>query len=353
MYTLTPSLAIGRPAAALSPMSVFKTLARARAHAAAPLLALAAAALVPGAATAQAYPSKPVTLVVGFPPGGALDSIGRALADEMGKALGQKVLVDNKPGAGGALAVSAVLNAPSDGHTLLLAAINLATSPALLGVKYDPKTALSMVSQITSVPVFMLASGKSKFSSPADVVRASMATPGGLKIGSGGSGTSGHLALELFARSVGMPVLHIPYKGGSAANMDLISGEVDVIFDLGSAALKGFLDSGAIKPLAVMQDSRSQALPSARSAKELGLPAETFIRSWQGVAVKANTPPAVVARLHQAVVAAAQTPAFKRRATQLAADVVTSASPADFQAFHNAELDRWTRLIKTAGIKAQ
>jgi tripartite-type tricarboxylate transporter receptor subunit TctC len=317
-------------------------------------LVLAVAAITAACpALAQSWPDKTVTLVVGFPPGGALDTIARTLGDEMGKTLGQKVIVDNKPGAGGSLAVTSVLNAPADGHTLLMAAINLATAPALSGVRYDPKADLTMVSQISSVPVFMLTSGKSKLATPADVLAASRATDGGVKIGSGGIGTSGHLAIELLTRSQKIPALHVPYKGGAQANMALIGGEVDVIFDLGSGSLKSFLDAGSIKPLAVMQDTRSAALPQVKTAKELGLPADTYIRSWQGIAVKSGTPGPVIDKLHKAVLAAADTPAFRARAWQLASDVVTSKTPEDFQRFHDAELERWTALIKAAGIKPQ
>ncbi len=317
------------------------------------LLLTATALTLAGPAAAQSWPGKTITLVVGFPPGGALDTIARALADEMGKTLGQKIIVDNKPGAGGSLAVTAVLNAPPDGYTLLMAAINLATAPALTGVRYNPKTDLTMVSQISSVPVFMLTAGKGKLNSPADVLAASKATEGGLKIGSGGIGTSGHLAIELLTRSQKIPALHVPYKGGAAANMAVISEEVDVIFDLGSGSLKSFLDAGTIKPLAVMQDTRSAALPNVKTAKELGLPADTYIRSWQGIAVKSGTPQPVIDKLHKAVLAAADTPAFRARAWQLASDVVTSKTPEDFQRFHDVELDRWTALIKAAGIKPQ
>jgi tripartite-type tricarboxylate transporter receptor subunit TctC len=317
------------------------------------LMAAAAMLSLAWTGTAHAWPDKPITLVVGFPPGGGLDTIGRALADELTKTLGQKVIVDNKPGAGGNLGVTTVLNAPNDGHTLLLAAINLSTAPALSGVKYDPKTALTMVSQITSVPVFMLTSGKGRLNTPADVIKGSKATDGGLKMGSGGIGTSTHLAIELFTRSQKLPVLHVPYKGGAAANMAVISGEVDIIFDLGSGSLKSFLDAGSIKPLAVMQGERSNALPDVKSAKELGLPPDTYIRSWQGVAVKGGTSPDIVNRLHKAVVAATESTAFKARAWQLASDVVSSKTPADFQKFHDAELERWTTLIKAAGIKPQ
>jgi len=321
------------------------------------LLAACAIAITTGLpaapAAAQTYPDKTITLIVGFPPGGALDTIGRALADEMGKTLGQKVIVDNKPGAGGALAVNALLAAPADGYTLLMAAINLATTPAMSGVRYNPRTDLMMVSQISSVPVLMLASGKGTLKSPAELLALARATQGGAKVGTGGIGTSGQLALELLSRSQKVPLLHVPYKGGAAASMGLIAGEIDITFDLGSGSLKSFLDAGTIRALAVMQDARSPALPNVKSAKELGLPADTYIRSWQGVAVKGGTPQAVVDRLHKAAVAAAETTAFKARAWQLASDVVTSKTPADFQRFHDAELDRWTQVIKDAGIKPQ
>jgi len=312
------------------------------------------AAVLPAApAAAQAYPQKTITLVIGFPPGGALDTIGRALADEMSKSLGQRIIVDNKPGAGGALAVNTVLGAPADGYTLLMAAINLATTPAMSGVRYNPRSDLMMVSQISSVPVLMLASGKGPLKSPAELVALAKATPGGAKVGTGGIGTSGQLALELLSRSQKVPFLHVPYKGGAQASMGLIAGEIDITFDLGSGSLKSFLEAGTIRALAVMQEARSPALPTVKSAKELGLPANTYIRSWQGIAVKGGTPKAVVDRLHKAVVAAAETTAFKARAWQLASDVVTSESPAEFQRFHDAELDRWTQVIKDAGIKPQ
>jgi len=312
------------------------------------------AAVLPAApAAAQAYPEKTITLVIGFPPGGALDTIGRALADEMSKSLGQRIIVDNKPGAGGALAVNTVLGAPADGYTLLMAAINLATTPAMSGVRYNPRSDLMMVSQISSVPVLMLASGKGPLKSPAELVALAKATPGGAKVGTGGIGTSGQLALELLSRSQKVPFLHVPYKGGAQASMGLIAGEIDITFDLGSGSLKSFLEAGTIRALAVMQEARSPALPTVKSAKELGLPADTYIRSWQGIAVKGGTPKAVVDRLHKAVVAAAETTAFKARAWQLASDVVTSESPAEFQRFHDAELDRWTQVIKDAGIKPQ
>ncbi|MBC8056691.1 MAG: tripartite tricarboxylate transporter substrate binding protein [Rhizobiales bacterium] len=316
-------------------------------------LALVLVCATLAAGSAQAFPDKPLTLVVGFSAGGAADTVARALAEEMSKSLGQRVIVDNKAGASGNLATMAVLNAPADGHTLLFAAIHLATNPSLIGTSYQPLTDLQMVSQVTSVPVLMLASTKSPLNSPADVIAASKKQEGGLKVGSGGIGTSSHLGAELFARSQGIPFLHVPYKGGPPANQALLGGEIDLMFDLMSGALKGFVDAGRVRPLAVMQENRIEALPDVKSAKEWGLPASTQLRSWQGIAVKAGTPAPVLAQLHTAVVAAANTTTVRARIAQLGSELVTSKSPAEFQQHYAAELQRWTALVKAANIKAE
>lgn len=305
-------------------------------------------------AQAQGYPSRPITLVVGFAPGGAADAVARQLAEEMSKQLGQRVNVDNKSGAGGNIATQAVLAAPADGLTLAFAAVHLATNPWLGGVRYKPQVDLTMVSQVTSVPVVMLVNGSSAYQQPVDVVRATMKIPGGLKAGSGGVGSSSHLAMEMFSRSQHVPFLHVPFRGGAPANQALLANEVDLMFDLLSGGLKQMVDSGRLRALAVMQDKRIAALPSVKSAAELGLSPEVFIRSWQGIAVKTGTPKEVVARLHKAVVAAAGSPAFaKRIGEQLGYTVVTSQTPEDFQKFYLAELGRWGTLIKTANIKPE
>lgn len=303
-------------------------------------------------AWAQKFPERPITLVVGFAPGGAADTVARALAEEMTKVLGQPVVVDNKAGASGNIATHTVLSKEADGYSLLFAAINLATNPWLGQVKYDPLKDLSFVSQITSVPVVMLASNASGFKEPADVDKAARSTAGGLTAGSGGVGTSSHLALELYKRAKDLPVVHVAYKGGAPANVDLMAGQVSIMFDLMSGSLKSLVESGKVQPLAVMQPERVKSLPNVKSAAELGLPASTHIRSWQGIAVRSGTPPAVVARLHEAVVKAASSPAFKARAEGLGSDVVTS-SPAEFQSYYVTELNRWQALIKAANIKVE
>ena len=302
---------------------------------------------------AQAFPEKPLTLLVGFAPGGAADSVARSLALELSRELGQQVVVDNRSGASGNIATQALLRAPADGHTLLFAAIHFATNPGIGGVPYDPLKDLTMVSQITSVPVVMLANAEGPLKQPADVVGASNKKPGGLRVGSGGIATSSHLAAELFARSQNVPFLHVPYRGGAPANQALMAGDIDLMFDLMSGTLKGMVDGARVRAITVMQEKRVPALPEVKSAEELGLPATTFIRSWQGIAVRSGTSPATVAKLHHAVLAAAATPAFKAAIDQLGSTVVTSATPDDFQKYYLAELARWGALIKAANIKAE
>ncbi|MBC7994434.1 MAG: tripartite tricarboxylate transporter substrate binding protein [Rhizobacter sp.] len=307
-----------------------------------------------GVTAAHAAPliDKPVTLVVGFAPGGAADTVARALADELGKRIEQRVVVENKSGAGGNLATQFVATGPTDGSVLLFAAINLATNPALMPLKYDPKADLQMVSQITSVPVVMLAPATGSIGSAADALREAKKV-GGLKIGSGGNGTSSHLAAELFARSQGATFVHVPYRGGAPANQALMAGDIELMFDLMSGTLKSMVDGQRIRPLAVMQETRLAALPDVPSAKEIKLSPSTYIRSWQGIAVRSGTPKPIVDALHAAVVAAASTPAFKARVDLLGSEVTTSPSPAAFQQLYRSELDRWADVIKAANIKVE
>lgn len=319
-------------------------------------IASIASTLAFGASTAvhaDKFPDKPITLYVGFAAGGSADTVARALADEMSKSLGQRVVIDNRSGASGNIATQLVLGKEADGYSLLFAAIHLATNPALAGVKYDPTKDLTMVSQITSVPVVMLASNASGIKSPDEVDAAAKRTPGGLRVGSGGVGTSSHLAMELYKRARGTSMIHVPYRGGAPANADLMGGQIDMMFDLMSGSLRGTVDAGKIRPLAVMQKDRIPGLPNVKSAGEMGLPSSTFIRSWQGIAVRAGTPSPIVARLHEAVVAATASEGFKQRAEQLGSEVVSSKTPKDFEALYAAELTRWSALIKAADIKAE
>lgn len=316
--------------------------------------AAAVAVLVglPCAAQNTGYPDKPVTLYVGFPAGGGSDGTARALAEELSKTLGQRVQVDNKPGATGNIATQQVLNNQADGYSLLFAAIHLATNPWLIGVKYDTAKDLTMVSQIAAVPVVLVASKQSGISSIDDIMAAAK-KPEGLRAASGGTGTSSHLGQELLKRELGIPLLHIPYKGASPALQDLVGGQTEIMFDFASGAMRAMIDSGKVVPIAVMQRDRIPNLPGVKSAADWKLPASTHIRSWQGIAIKAGTPPAVVQRLHEAVVAATRSEGFRTKMAQMGSDVISSGKPEDFQTFYLRELNRWGTLIKAAKITAE
>lgn len=313
----------------------------------------ASGALPSGAAAQQAHPARAIRLLVGFAPGGAADTAARIVAAEMSKSLGQQVVVENKTGASGNIAVQAVVAAPADGHTLLLAAINLATNPPLMKVGYDPDKDLAMVSQITTVPVVSLTGSTSQLNGLEDVAAAAKAKPGLLKIGSGGIGTSSHLAAELFARAAGFTFKHVPYRGGAPALQALLAGEIDLMFDLMSASLRSNLEAGTVKGLGVMQAAATPALPNLKPAGAQGVPEAAFIRSWQGIAVRGGTAPAIVDKLHGSITAALNNAEVAAKLTQLGSDVQGSASPADFQAFYKAELARLTSLIQTAEIRTE
>ena len=317
------------------------------------LLGLAAASGSTAHAQAR-YPDKPVRLLVGFAPGGAADTVARVLADQLGKQLNQTVVVENRTGASGNIATQAVLNAPADGYTLLFAGIQLATNPAMMAAGYNPEKEIQMVTQFNALPVVMLVRADSPWNTISDVTAAMrVAGSGGLTFASGGLGTSSHLAAELLSRVNGVPYTHVPFRGGTPATQAVIAGDVQVMFDLMSGSLKGMIDAKKVRPIAVMQAQRASGLPNVPSAGEQGLKPEGFIRTWQGIAVKAGTPPEIVARLFEVVQAAVRSPAMSERFANLGMETVLSKSPAEAQAFYLAELAKWSALIKAANIKAE
>jgi len=318
-------------------------------------LIAAAALLAYGGAALAEYPDKPLRLVVGFAPGGAADTVARALAEQLGKRLNQTVVVDNRSGASGNIASQVVLAAPADGYTLLFAGIQLATNPPMMAVGYDPLKDVQMITQFNSVPVVMVVRVESPYKSVSDVIAAMKVNgqKGGLTFASGGIGTSSHLAAELLSRSLSLPYTHVPFRGGAPATQALMAGDVEVMFDLMSGSLKGMVDGKKVRPIAVMQEKRVATMQDVPSAGEQGLKGESFIRTWQGVAVRAGTPPDVVAALYQAVADAVRTPAIAERFAALGMETALSASPADAQQFYLAELKRWSALIRAAGIKAE
>ncbi len=313
--------------------------------------AAAAAIGVPYVARA-AFPERPVRLMLGFAAGGTVDTIARILAQAMTPLLGQQVVVENRPGASASLAASTVVHAAPDGHTLLFGVFSHAVAPALMHLSYDTLADLTAVSQVASVPLFMFAAGTSPFRSVADVVAAAKTSPTAVTYASGGVGSSAHLAAELFARRAGIGLVHVPYRGGGPAVQSLLAGDVDLLWDTPQPATRAYIEQGSLRALAVMAPARLNAYPEIPAIGEAGLGDDLAVQAWQGVLVRAGTPPELIDTLYQTIARAMAEPATRERIAVLAVEPMAT-SPAEFAAFFRAEVMRWTDVARRAGITVQ
>jgi len=265
------------------------------------LLKTSAAALLvmPGYAVAQSFPAKPIRLVVPFPPGGLIDTMARLIGPRMAQELGQAVVIDHKPGAGGNLGAAEVARSAPDGYTLLMASPPLTISPALYAVMpYKPEQIVP-VGLIGRVPNVLLVNPKSGVNSVAELLAKAKSMPGKLNYASNGNGTSLHLSAELLKSSTGIFITHIPYRGAAQAVTGLIAGEVDMMFE-NLPSVMGQIQGGSVKALAVTTRTRSKTIASVPTLAESGLP-DFDVSAWYGLAAPASTPAAVVARLEQAL----------------------------------------------------
>ena len=313
----------------------------------------AGAALLAQGASAQTWtPDRPVRLVVGFAPGGTADAVARLAAAEMAKSLGVNVVVENRAGASGNLATQAVVQAPADGTTLALAGLQLVTNPGLIAqLGYDPNRDLRMIGQLTALPVVVMASARSGIRTLAEAVERSRTA--GVTIGTAGVGTSSHLGAELLFRHVRGRFEGVQYRGGALAFQALMAGDVEMMFDLVAGYQAPAAAEGRVRILGVMQDRRAEGMPDVPSFTEAGLPPAAQMRSWQGICVRNGAPPAAVAALHRATVAAVRAPEFQARLRAQSIEPVESPDPAAFDALYREELGRWTTLIRDAGITVQ
>ena len=263
----------------------------------------AALVAVPHIARA-AFPDRPLRIMVGFAAGGTVDTIARILANALAPILGQNVVVENRPGGSASIAATQVVIAEPDGHTLLFGVFSHAVAPALAKLTYDTQKDLTAVSQVAGVPLFMFAAGKSPFGSVADAVAAAKAAPNTVSYATGGAGSSGHLAAELFARRAGVTLVHVPFRGSPPAIQSLISGDVQLLWDTPTAATRGYIEQKQMKALAVMTRARLPAFREIPAIGEAGLGDDLDVQAWQGVLVRAGTPPEIIATLHKAIVQA-------------------------------------------------
>ncbi len=297
-------------------------------------------ALLLGAAPAPAqdYPSRPVRLVLPFPPGGGTDILGRLVAERLSARLGQPVVTDNRGGAGGNLGAEAAAHSAPDGHTLLFAATTLAISPSLYAkLNYDLKD-LAPISLVATVPNVMITHPSVPARTLQEFIALAKAKPGEMNFGSGGSGTSNHLGGELFNMVAGVKLVHIPYKGGNLAMNDAMAGNVQLVL-IGITAAAPQIKAGRLRALAVLAPHRSAALPDVPTAAEAGLPGFD-VTTWYGLLAPAGTPRQIIARLNVELVRTMNEP-----------DLRTS-TPEEFAAYIRQEAARWGEVVRRAGLRA-
>jgi tripartite-type tricarboxylate transporter receptor subunit TctC len=311
----------------------------------------AALLLVAAQALAQGFPSRPVKLLVGVPPGGPTDTVARAIAPELGEALGQPIVVENRPGASGVIATDAVAKALPDGHTLAFIYITHATNPTLIAkLPYDTLRDFAPVSLVGRQSMVLLAHQAFAASSVQELIAAAKAAPGKIDYGASDPGSAPHLAAELFKMMAGVDLTPVYYKGTAPALTDLIGGQIPVMFVSNISALP-HVKSGKLKALGVTGALRTALAPDIPTLGESGL-AGYEAYGWYGIAAPARTPAAVIARLHAEVAKIAQSPAMKSRLAGQGLELVGN-TPAQFDAFIGHEIAKWADVLKAAGVKPQ
>jgi tripartite-type tricarboxylate transporter receptor subunit TctC len=312
-------------------------------------LVAGAAAASPLAGLAQAYPAKPVKIVVGYSAGGAVDIVARTLGQALGASLGQSVIVENKPGAGTNIAVKYVIDAAPDGYTLLMAANALAANMALYQPPpFDAERDLAAVSMVGRVPVVIAANPQAPFGNVAQLIAAAKAKPGSISFASPGNGSTPHMAMELFARAAGIQLQHVPYKGGAQAITDVMGGQLPLLA-INALEVKGQAQTGKLKVLAVLSPRRSNIFPDVPTIAESGFPGfEASV--WYTLMAPARTPKEVVAKLHDEVQKALKTSEVQNRMTAVGGEV-SPGTQQDAAALIHSERLRYDKLVREAHIK--
>jgi tripartite-type tricarboxylate transporter receptor subunit TctC len=303
------------------------------------------------AAFAQAWPAKPVTLLVPFPAGGSTDAIARAVGPKLQEKLGGTFIVDNKAGAGGTVGAALAKRAAPDGYTVFVSSLGpFVIGPHLIkNVGYDPLKDFDYITVAVQAPNVLAVPASSPHKSVADVLAFHKANPGKMSFASAGNGTSDHLTAELFWQMTGTSGLHIPYKGGAPAMSDLLGGQVDASFMNINTGITN-IKAGKLRALAVTGNKRSALLPEVPTLEELGIKGAT-VYSWQAFAAPKGLPADIKAKLHGALVAAINDPTVKPKLLELGFEVVAN-TPEQFSAFQAAEFARWKKVIEVGKITA-
>lgn len=317
-------------------------------------LVAAAVAAVAGfaplqSAWAQAYPSKPLTMVVPFPPGGPTDLVARVLGQKLSELLGQSVVIDNRPGANGNIAAAAVSKAAADGHTVLYNTSSITLSPALYqNLAYDVQRHLAPVALTAVVPLALVIHPSVPANTVQEFVAYAKASSGKLSYGSAGNGNVTHLAAYQFVSSQGIDATHVPYRGSAPADIDLVGGKIQFMTDTINSVMP-FVKDKRMKLLAVTTATRMSLFPSVPTLGETVMPGFEA-GAWQGVMVPAGTPPAVVQRLNTEIIRALQSTDVKEKLAQQGAEPLGS-TPEEYGSYITKELARWATVVKATGIK--
>ena len=307
--------------------------------------------VITGSSIAQSYPSKPIRLIVPFAPGGTTDNIARLVAREVTKSLGESVVVENRPGAGGLIGAEAVLKLPADGYTLAFATIStLAVQPIVQArPSYDPLKDFVPVTQIAMLPYVLAAHPSLPAHSVTQLVKLARAKPASISYGSPGYGTGAHLSAEYLSSVTGMKLVHVPYKGDAPGTVDLVAGQIEIAL-FPPISLLPHIKSGRLRALAVTSLERSSVLPDTRTVAESGYPGFES-GSWNGIAVRAGTPEAIVRRLHKEIATVLTESQQVRANIESSGSKVVANTPEQFGDFVRGEIVKWRRVVATAAIK--
>ncbi|MGJ7545575.1 Bug family tripartite tricarboxylate transporter substrate binding protein [Variovorax sp. LT1R16] len=306
-------------------------------------------AVVSPAMANDPFPSKPVRIVVGFSPGGSNDIVARLLAPKLAEGLGQQVLVENKPGAGGNIAAQTMLGAPPDGHTLMMCTTGtVSIQPHLTKAPFNPETDLLPVTLIANAPYLLLVNASIPATTVKELISYAKSHPGQLNFASSGNATGGHLAGEMFKSKAGVDIVHVPYKGTGQAMTDLLAGQISIIFDQAVSSMP-YAKSGKLRILGVASPQRLKGLPEVPTISESGVPNFDPV-TWTGLCAAKGTPAAAILRVQQEVAKVLATPEISQKLIAAGLEPVAS-TPEQFRAFLAADKIKWGTVIKDAGVK--
>jgi tripartite-type tricarboxylate transporter receptor subunit TctC len=314
-------------------------------------LAAAALALAPQFAAADGYPEKPIRFVVPYAAGGTTDLLSRAIAQRLAEALGQAVVPDNRPGAGGNLGADIVAKSPPDGYTLLMAPVSpMAINVTLYGNKmsFNPEKDFAPVTLVAKVPLVLVVHPSVPVKNLPELIALAKAKPGRLNYGSAGNGSSNHLVGEMLKTAAGIDLVHIPYRGGGPGMMALVAGQIDLL--VGQVpTVQAMVNAGRLRAIAVSGATRSPALPEVPTMSESGLPGFDAT-AWYSIVVPTGTPKPIISRLHAELVKILKSPDIRERLVSEGADVETS-TPEELAAFVRSEIAKWSKAVRDSGTK--